>query len=179
MRAIRLVATAIYPPPIDIENLMNATSSTVSTAKRSEARLNFFMYGPDAMSAMDALEQRIRQSDLDKALVELVRIRVSQINGCAYCIDKHTSDARNLKVEERRLTLLPVWRESHLFSDKERAALAWAEALTNISSGGPSDAIWDQASECFLPSQLVDLTLVITTINAWNRFAIGFRKLPV
>ena len=144
-----------------------------------ESRLNFFMYGPDAMSVMDGLEQRIRRSDLDKALIELVRVRVSQINGCAYCIDQHVADARTAGVDERRLTLLSVWRDTRIYSDRERAALAWAESLTHVASGGPSDAIWEQVSECFLPSQVVDLTLVVTTINAWNRFAVGFRKLPV
>lgn len=148
-------------------------------ALRIESRLNFFMYGPDAMSAMDGLEQRIRRSDLDKALIELVRVRVSQINGCAYCIDQHVADARTAGVDERRLTLLSVWRDTRIYSDRERAALAWAESLTHFASGGPSDAIWEQVSECFLPSQVVDLTLVVTTINAWNRFAVGFRKLPV
>lgn len=148
-------------------------------APRIDSRLNFFMYGPDAMSAMDGLEQRIRRSDLDKALIELVRVRVSQINGCAYCIDQHVADARTAGVDERRLTLLSVWRDTRIYSDRERAALAWAESLTHVASGGLSDAIWEQVSECFLPSQVVDLTLVVTTINAWNRFAVGFRKLPV
>lgn len=157
---------------------MSTSTNAASTNKRSNARFNFFMHGPDAMGAMDALEHRIRHSDLDASLIELVRIRVSQINGCAYCIDKHISDARDHGVDERRLALLQVWRETRLFSDRERAALAWAEALTNIASGGASDTVWEQVSEGFPPSQLVDLTLVITTINAWNRFAIGFRKLP-
>ena len=138
---------------------------------------------PRRVPAIEEVEARVRafreRLIVVQALIELLRVRVSQINGCAYCIDQHVADARTAGVDERRLTLLSVWRDTRIYSDRERAALAWAESLTHVASGGPSDAIWEQVSECFLPSQVVDLTLVVTTINAWNRFAVGFRKLPV
>jgi AhpD family alkylhydroperoxidase len=141
-------------------------------------RLNFFALGPDAMRAMATLDQRIAHSDLEKPLVELVRIRVSQINGCAFCIDRHTTDARRAGEDERRLALLPVWRETPLFTRRERAALAWAEALTRIADAPVTDELWAQVEAMFVPSQLIDLTLAINAVNGWNRFGIAFRKLP-
>jgi len=157
---------------------MNANATHVAPIKAT-SRLNFFHHGPEAMQAMEALEHRIAQCDLDKALVELVRLRVSQVNGCAYCIDRHARDARAHGVDDRRIALLPVWRDTTLFTDRERAALAWAEALTRVADAHVPDTIWEQVAAVFAPAQLVDLTLVVTTTNAWNRFAIGFRKLPV
>ncbi|MFC5568738.1 carboxymuconolactone decarboxylase family protein [Lysobacter yangpyeongensis] len=152
----------------------------LATASRHfEARLDFFAFGPDAMQAMGAPEQRIARSGLAKSLIELIRLRVSQINGCAYCIDKHASAARSLGIDERRLMLLPVWCDTLLFTDSERAALAWAEALTRVADSQVPDETWEHAKRWFLPSQLVDLTLVVTTTNAWNRFAVGFRKRPL
>jgi AhpD family alkylhydroperoxidase len=156
---------------------MNANSAQPAPIKRT-GRLDFFRFGPEAMHAMEALERRIARCDLDKPLVELVRLRVSQVNGCAYCIDRHARDARALGVDERRLTLLPVWQDTVLFTERERAALAWAEALTRVAGAPVPEGTWEAADGIFVPSQLVDLTLVITTTNAWNRFAIGFRKLP-
>lgn len=150
----------------------------MTTALRHEPRLNFFALGPEAMQAMLAMDQRVKLSDLEPSLLELVRIRVSQINGCAFCIDRHVKDARALGVDERRLATLPVWRDTPFFSDRERAALEWAEALTRIADGPVPDAIWEQAKGAFVPSQLVDLTLAVNAINGWNRFAIAFRKLP-
>ena len=142
------------------------------------ARLDFLAFGPDAMRAMRALEQRIEQSDLEKSLVELVRLRVSQINGCAFCVDRHTADLRRAGEDERRLAAVTVWRDTPFFSERERAALAWAESLTRIADAPVPDDLWAFVEDVFLPSQLVDLTLAINTINAWNRFAIAFRKLP-
>lgn len=141
-------------------------------------RLNFFAMGPDAMRAMAALEQRIAQSDLEAPLVELIRLRVSQINGCAFCIDKHVTDAIKAGENPRRLATLQAWRDVPFFSDRERAALEWAEAITLIADAHVPDAIWERVQDEFLPSQLVDLTLAVNAINAWNRFAIAFRKLP-
>lgn len=141
-------------------------------------RLNFFALGPDAMRAWAALDQRIAQSDLENPLVELVRLRVSQINGCAFCIDRHTADALRAGEDPRRLTLLSAWRDTPFFSNRERAALAWAEALTRIADAPVTDGLWQQVEDAFAPSELVDLTLAINTINGWNRFAIAFRKLP-
>lgn len=127
---------------------------------------------------MAALEQRIAQSDLEAPLVELIRLRVSQINGCAFCIDKHVSDAIKAGENPRRLATLQAWRDVPFFSDRERAALEWAEAITLIADTHVTDTIWERVQGEFLPSQLVDLTLAVNAINAWNRFAIAFRKLP-
>jgi AhpD family alkylhydroperoxidase len=142
-----------------------------------EPRLNFHKHGPDAMKAMACLEQQIARSGLERPFVELVRLRASQINGCAYCVDLHTTAARAAGEHERRLTMVAVWRDTPFFSGRERAALEWTESLTRIADHVP-DAVWDRVQSQFSPTELVDLTLAITTINAWNRFAIAFRKLP-
>lgn len=141
-------------------------------------RLNFFRFGPDAMSAMGALDQRIAHSDLEKSLVELVRIRVSQMNGCAFCIDRHMTDARRAGEDERRLAVLSTWRDTPFFTTRERAALAWAESLTRIADAHVADDLWKLVEGVFVPSQLIDLTLAINAVNSWNRFSIAFRKLP-
>jgi AhpD family alkylhydroperoxidase len=141
-------------------------------------RLNFFAFGPDAMRAMGTLDQRITHSDLEKSLIELVRLRVSQINGCAFCIARHTTDALRIGEDKRRLTALPAWRDTPFFTTRERAALAWAEALTRIADAHVPDDLWKLVEGVFVPSQLIDLTLAINAVNGWNRFAIAFRKLP-
>jgi len=141
-------------------------------------RLNFIQSGPDAMQALAGLEKRIAQSGLEGLLVELVRLRASQINGCAYCIDRHTLDARKLGESDRRLTLVAVWRETTLFNERERAALEWTESVTLVADSHVPDDVWDRVQPQFTPAELVDLTLLVSTINAWNRFAIAFRKLP-
>jgi len=142
-------------------------------------RLNFYMSSPDAMKAMSGLEQQIARSSLEKPLVELVRLRASQINGCAYCMDVHTADARKAGESERRLALLAVWREASFFSERERAALEWTESVTRVADTHVPDEIWERVQPQFTAAEMVDLTLLINTINAWNRFAIAFRKLPV
>jgi AhpD family alkylhydroperoxidase len=144
-----------------------------------EPRLNFYRSNPDAMRAMSALEERITNSGLEKPMVELVRLRASQINGCAYCMDAHTVDARKGGESERRLATLPVWRETPFFDDRERAALEWTEAVTRVADTHVPDEIWERVKPHFTPAELVDLTLLVNTINAWNRFAIAFRKFPV
>lgn len=143
-----------------------------------EPRLNFYKAGPEAMKAMTGLEQAIAKSGLEKPLVELVRLRASQINGCAYCVDLHTTDARKGGENDRRLATLSVWRETPFFSDRERSALEWTEAVTLVAVDHVPDAVWDRVKPNFTPEELVDLTLLISTINAWNRFAISFRKMP-
>jgi AhpD family alkylhydroperoxidase len=143
-----------------------------------ETRLNFYKAAPEAMKAMAALEQQIARSGLERPLVELVRLRASQINGCAYCVDLHSSDARKAGESERRLAALVVWREAPFFSERERAALEWAEAVTLVAQTHVPDAVWSQVQPHFTPEELVNLTLLVSTINAWNRFAIAFRKLP-
>ena len=143
-----------------------------------EPRLNFYKASPDAMKAMAGLEQHLAKSGLEKTLVELVRLRASQINGCAYCIDLHSSDARKAGEDERRLATLSVWRETGFFSDRERAALEWTESVTRVSETHVPDEVWARVKPHFTPEEIVDLTLLVSTINAWNRFAIAFRKLP-
>ncbi|HEY2394871.1 MAG TPA: carboxymuconolactone decarboxylase family protein [Rudaea sp.] len=143
-----------------------------------EARLDFYKAGPDAMKALVAMKQQVANSGLERALVELVRMRASQINGCAYCVDLHYSDARKAGEGERRLALLSVWREAPMFSDRERAALEWTESLTRVEQTHVPDEVWHRVKPHFTPEELVDLTLAVVTINALNRFAIAFRKLP-
>jgi AhpD family alkylhydroperoxidase len=144
-----------------------------------QPRLNFFKAGPDAMQSLSSLEQRINESGLEKSLIELVRVRASQINGCAFCVDRHTDEARKAGESERRLTMLAHWRETPLFTERECAALDWTEALTLIAGKGVHDDVWSHADSQFTNQELVDLTLVVTAVNAWNRFAMAFRKLPV
>ena len=143
-----------------------------------EPRLNFFKSGPEAMKAMPGLDQQIARSGLKKSLVELVRLRASQLNGCAYCIDVHTADARNAGEGERSLATVAVWRETPFFNDRERAALEWAESVTRVADTRVPDHVWERVQPHFTPAELVDLTLLVNTINAWNRFAIAFRKMP-
>lgn len=141
-------------------------------------RLDFYKASPEAIKAMVALEQRIARSALEKSLIELVRLRASHINGCAYCVDTHSSDARKAGESERRLAGLSVWRETPFFTDRERAALAWTESLTLVSNDHVPDAVWADVQPHFSEEELTDLTLLIVAINGWNRFAIAFRKLP-
>ncbi|WP_233830366.1 carboxymuconolactone decarboxylase family protein [Paraburkholderia sp. ZP32-5] len=143
-----------------------------------EPRLDFYKANPAVIKAMLGLEDRINKSGLEKSLTDLVRLRASQINGCAFCVDMHTADARKGGETDRRLATLVVWRETPFFTDRERAALAWTEALTLVAQDHVPDAAWDAVRPHFSDEELVDLTLVISAINAWNRFAISFRKLP-
>ncbi|MFA5120117.1 carboxymuconolactone decarboxylase family protein [Zavarzinia sp.] len=140
-------------------------------------RLNAYETAPDAMKAMLALEAHVQQSGLEKSLIELVKTRASQINGCAFCLHMHTRDARAAGETEERLYLLDAWRESPLYSPRERAALAWTESLTLIAETRAPDADYAAAAAEFTPAELVELTLLIGTINTWNRIAIGFRYL--
>ena len=140
-----------------------------------KARLDYFAAAPAAMKAMLDLENAARSSGLEQSLIELVKIRASQINGCAYCIHMHTKDARASGETEERIYLLDAWRESPLYSDRERAALAWTEALTLISQTHAPDEDYAALKAHFSDEDQVKLTLLIVTINAWNRFAIGFR----
>jgi AhpD family alkylhydroperoxidase len=143
-----------------------------------EQRLDFYKANPAAIKALLGVEERIGKSALEKSLTELVRLRASQINGCAYCVDMHTSDARKGGETDRRLATVVVWRETPFFTDRERAALEWTEALTLVSHDHVPDAVWNAVRLHFSDEELVDLTLLISAINAWNRFAISFRKLP-
>jgi len=140
-----------------------------------EPRIDYTKASPEAYKAMAQLESVVRHSTLDPKLVELVKIRASQLNGCAFCIDMHTKDARAKDETEQRIYALNAWRETPFFTDKERAALAWTEAITNIQQGHAPDEVYEAVRKEFDEKELVRLTFAITQINAWNRLAIGFR----
>ena len=145
-------------------------------------RMNYEAAAPDVMTAMIGLEtyltrQSRREDGVDKPLMELVKIRVSQINQCAYCLDMHAKDARALGETEQRIYALSAWRETPFFSDRERAALAWAEANTLLPQG-VSQQLFEEVREQFSEAQLANLTLAIATINAWNRFGVSFAPVP-
>ena len=134
---------------------------------------------PAAMRAMSALEEATRRSPLEPVLKELVRTRASQINGCAYCVEMHTGDALELGEAQRRLFLLPAWRETGLFTARERAALALTEAVTRLSEGPVSDEVWAEAAGQFEETELAELVWLITAINAWNRVNVSAHVWPV
>ncbi|TAM17555.1 MAG: carboxymuconolactone decarboxylase family protein [Candidimonas sp.] len=138
-------------------------------------RLDYKKASPGAFQAMLGLEKYVRQSGLEQSLIELVKMRVSQINGCAYCLDMHSKDARAAGETEQRLYVLPAWRETGFYTERERAALAWAEALTQLAGHEVSDELYEQVRRQFDEKAIVDLTLAIIAINSWNRLAIPFR----
>lgn len=129
---------------------------------------------PAGFKAMVALEQAIVQA-IDPELLELVKLRASQINGCAFCIYMHTSDLRKRGVDEMKLFLLNAWRDSYLYSDRERAALGWTEALTRVAEDGANDEAYEALSTEFNEEERVQLTFAIGAINVWNRLQVGFR----
>ncbi|HSB69348.1 MAG TPA: carboxymuconolactone decarboxylase family protein [Candidatus Methylomirabilis sp.] len=133
---------------------------------------------PDAYKAMLALETYVRQSGLEPSLLDLAKLRASQINGCAYCIDMHTKDARARGESEQRLYALDAWRETPFYTDRERAALAWTEAVTRVADGHVPDEVYELARQHFSEKELVDLSMAIVAINGWNRLAISFRAVP-
>ena len=141
-------------------------------------RLNYAKASPEGMRAMRGLQEHVDGCGLDRKLMELVKMRASQINGCAYCLDMHSKDARAIGETEQRLYVLNAWRESPFYSERERAALAWTEALTRISEDEVSDELYAEVSQQFDEKELVELTLAIIAINAWNRLAIPFRSEP-
>jgi AhpD family alkylhydroperoxidase len=141
-----------------------------------EPRLNPYKAAPEIMKAMFAFESAVAGSGLEASLIELVKIRASQINGCAFCIHMHTRDARAKGETEERIYLLDAWRESPLYSERERAALAWTEALTLVAQTHAPDDAYETVRRQFGEEELVKLTLLVTAINAWNRIAIGFRS---
>jgi AhpD family alkylhydroperoxidase len=140
------------------------------------SRLDYARIAPTPHQAMFALSEFVRRCGLEARLLELVMIRVLQMNGCAYCIDWHATRARNLGVTERRLYSLPGWRESPFYSDRECAALELAESMTDIAQGHVPDAVYTLAQSRFTNEELVNLALAIVTINAWNRLTITFRS---
>jgi AhpD family alkylhydroperoxidase len=143
-----------------------------------QTRLDFYKAKPAAIKALMALEEYIGKSSIEKPLAELVRLRASQINGCAFCVDMHTTDARKGGDTDRRLSTVVVWRETPFFTDRERAALEWTEAVTLVSQDHIPDAVWEAVKPHFTEEEIVDLTLLVSAINSWNRLAIAFRKMP-
>jgi AhpD family alkylhydroperoxidase len=150
-------------------------------------RMNFYQAAPDTIKALSALEAEVQASGLEQSLIELVKTRASQINGCAYCINMHTQNARKHGETEQRLTLLNAWRDeqrlyllnawrvSPLYTDRERAALAWTDAVTLISDTHAPDDLYEAVRARFSEAEIVNLTMLIATTNAWNRLAISFR----
>ena len=146
-----------------------------------EARMEYAEYNelaPAASQALSAVGKAVSDSGLDKTVTELIKIRASQINGCAFCVQYHLNDARKAKISQTKLDLIPVWREAGVFSAKEMAALAWTEALTRVTPAGVADEVYEAVAQEFSKSDLVFLTVAVATINAWNRIAMGFRFTP-
>jgi AhpD family alkylhydroperoxidase len=139
------------------------------------ARLDLFSAAPDVLKAMLDLSAKVKASSLEPALQHLVMMRASQINGCANCLNMHAREARAAGETEERLHLLVAWREAPGFSEREQAALAWTEALTLVATTHAPDADYARLRASFTDREQVELTLLINTINAWNRFAVGFR----
>jgi AhpD family alkylhydroperoxidase len=143
-----------------------------------KSRFNYSKAAPGIYEAMDVPDQYIQNCALEKPLVFLIQLRASQINGCAYCIDMHSKDLREIGDSEQRLYSLDAWRECPYYTSREKAALAWTEAVTQLSNGHVSDAVYEEVRSYFNETELCDLTFVISTINAWNRLCIASRLVP-
>ncbi|MGE8064776.1 carboxymuconolactone decarboxylase family protein [Pseudomonas sp. NPDC089569] len=141
-------------------------------------RLDYYSASPKAMKALLAMEALTCNLSIEPALLHLIKIRASQLNGCAFCTDMHSVDARRLGETDRRLYCIVVWRDSDFFTRRERAALAWTEAVTLLAQNNVPDEVYEQAREQFSEAELVDLTIAVTTINSWNRLAVSFRQGP-
>ncbi|GIK22240.1 MAG: carboxymuconolactone decarboxylase family protein [Ignavibacteriota bacterium] len=139
-------------------------------------RLDWAKTSPEALKAMMAVQGFTDKSSLDHKLIELIKVRASQINGCAYCLDMHTKDAIAIGESEQRLHVVAAWREAPFYSEQERAALAWCESLTEISSKGAPEKLFKDLQKHFTNEQIVELTLAIVVINGWNRLAVGFES---
>ena len=138
-------------------------------------RMNAFAVAPAGIAALSSVEKYVQSSGLDPKLIALTKIRVSQMNGCTYCLHMHTEEAHELGESSMRLYLLDAWRESNIYSQRERAALAWAETLTEIAATHAPDDAYEEAREQFSEKELADLSISIAMINAWNRLCIGVR----
>ena len=141
-------------------------------------RLNAAKAGPAAYHAMLGLEQYVKQSGLEQSLIELIKLRASYMNGCAYCIDMHSKDALAEGETVQRIVSVPVWRETPFYTERERAALAWTEAVTDLHPDHVSDDVYRETNKHFTDEEMVKLTMAIVTINGWNRLAIAFRQEP-
>jgi AhpD family alkylhydroperoxidase len=143
-----------------------------------KSRIDFHRVAPRGLQAMLGLQSYVNNSGLEESLLELVKMRASQINGCAYCLDMHTKDARAAGETEQRLYLLDAWREAPMYSARERAALEWTEAVTKVTEGHVPDEVYRAVREHFSEEELVNLTYALVAINGWNRLCIGFRAVP-
>lgn len=141
-------------------------------------RMKYHEFAPQAVKPLRDLEQYVGSSGLEPSLLELVRLRASYLNGCAYCVDMHTKDARAEGESEQRLYAVPVWRETPFFTPRERAALAWTESVTRVGDTGVPDSAYQEVGEHFSEREVFDLTMAIVAINAWNRLAVSFRSEP-
>ncbi len=139
------------------------------------SRMEYQRASPEALRAMLVLEHFVRECGLERPLIELIKMRASQINGCAYCLDMHIKDARAAGETAQRIDLLSVWHEAPFYTPRERGALEWTEVVTNIGRDGVSDDVYKRTREQFTDKELVDLTMAVITINGWNRLAISFR----
>ena len=138
-------------------------------------RIDYRVVAPEAIAALRQVQAYVDRCELEPRLLELIKLRASQVNGCAYCVDMHSQDARALGETEQRLHAVVVWREAPFFTDRERAALAWTEAVTAIAASGAPDDVYQTARQQFGERELVDLTMAILAINSWNRLAVSFR----
>lgn len=141
-------------------------------------RIDFYNASPCAIKAMTAMEKAVGKMFIEPRLLHLIKLRASQINGCSFCVDKHSADAREAGESERRLYALAAWRETPFFSDRERAVLAWTESVTRLSETHAPDEDYSALAAYFSEKEMMDITLAICTINSWNRLAVGFRLMP-
>jgi AhpD family alkylhydroperoxidase len=141
-------------------------------------RINYSKVAPGGYRAMSGLEKAVRESGLEPSLLDLIKLRASQVNGCAYCLDMHWKDARARGESEQRLYSLDAWRETSYYTERERAALTWTEAVTQITGNHVPDELYEQVRPHFSEEELVNLTLAVVAINGWNRLAISFRTEP-
>ncbi len=143
-----------------------------------QARIEFTKVAPEALRALFGLEAYVRHCGLEASLLDLVRVRASEINGCAYCVDMHTKEARAHGESEQRLYAVAVWQETPFFTERERAALAWTDAVTLVHSSHVPDDVYQLACQHFSEKELIDLTMAIVSINGWNRLVISSRQVP-
>ena len=143
-----------------------------------ESRIDYMKVARGGYEAMYGLERYLHNCGLEQPLIHLIKLRVSQINGCAFCLDMHWKDLRALGEQEQRLYGLDAWEESPYYTERERAALEWAEAVTNVREGHVPDELYERVHKQFTDKELADLTLAVATINAWNRLAIAGRSVP-
>ena len=140
-----------------------------------EQRINFYEQAHDAMKPIFGLSAYLAKSSVEQSLRELIYFRVSQINGCAYCLDMHSKDLRAAGESEQRLYMLDAWREAPFYTERERAALAWAEAVTKVTEGHVPDEVYEEARKQFSETELIDLTMAVIIINSYNRINVAFR----